>query len=154
MHFDYESVTGEVFSFDVDVSSEISEAFVGREVDEDHEKAKGLEKAQSDKNRAETRRHYSLDDEKHKNKFKYISSPDNTEEEALRNIDEESPFQNMDDPRVRAMVEALTPDERYIIKRRFLDPIPATYQEIAEEMGLTASVIQKRFDRVKKKANR
>ena len=60
MHFDYYSVTGEVFSFDVDVNSEISEAIVGREADEDNKKVKGMNEIEFNKNRAETRYHQSL----------------------------------------------------------------------------------------------
>ena len=126
MTFNYNFVTGEVVNIEVEVDEAFSEAVMS--VMEDEKKNE----------RRETRRHQSLFD----TDYEVYKAPDNTERDALRNIDADA---------LRTAVGKLDPDEQFLINRLYLDLIPAKQAELAAELGIEANKLRKRVFDIKKK---
>jgi len=129
-----ESVTGTV-EYKLNNSTGSKEAYVYVEDDSDSEFIMSVvrmlryeinnERAQKDWCRD------SLDDDK----FINFPSLDSTEDTAFRNISVEA---------LRAAIEDLKPDERFIINRLYLDPDKVTQVELAKELGVEYDKLNKR----------
>jgi len=123
MIFKYKFVTGEEVTIEFEFTPKIS-AFL-MHVDE----------IESKKERAETRRHESFDEEAH-------AAPESTENDASRNIDIEA---------VRKGIECLTPDEQLLVNRLYLDTHKVTPAELAVELGIDPPTVCRRTKRTLKK---
>ena len=78
--------------------------------------------------------------------FTNHSAQDNTFEEALHNIERAAVK-----AAVRAAARKLDTDEQYLINRLYLDPIPASQKELAEELHVTENTIKTRAADIREK---
>jgi len=126
MIFQYKFVTGEEVTVDVDFNPKISAVIMRQD------------EIERDKERRETRRHESL----YKKCFETHKAPDNTEHDALRNIDIEA---------LKKGIARLNPDEQFLINRLYLDAHTVTQAKLAVELGIDPATIRQRVVAVRKK---
>ena len=136
MNFPFIFVTGEVVNIDVEVGTEIR---VG---------IQDADKKDLNKNRAETRRHESLDASSFEGLGLEYPAQNNTEAEALQNIDS---LQTIKDPNLFAAVMKLKPKEQHVLRRLYFDKETVTPAELAEEMQTGVEAIWKFDQRLTKK---